>query len=381
MSQNRVSSRLIVDEKNPPQFVKGLELSDGFYHEEVAPLVARAFPGLRYSAALLGGGSEIYGFDDHVSTDHDWAPKVLLFLSDVDYDTHQEKLRSHFQHELPLLFKGYPVRMYARSIKHARDRQKLKPGDQGLEPCIQICTFKAYFLKHMDIDIEKTMSHFDWLSTTQQRLGSLISGQVFHDDIGLEAIREKLAWYPNDIWIYLLASTWHRIGIDERYTGRAGSVGDNVGSMIIAMRLLRDIIRLCFLLERKYAPYSKWLGSAFLQLDCAGELHPIMNDIVGTADWKEREKLFVKIYIILVSLQNETGLSPRIVNEPHLFIRRPYTIVGGNSIASILQKEIKDEGMRRLSERWLVGNIDLITDNHAFDDDPRQRTLMRQLFE
>jgi hypothetical protein len=61
-----------------PSFVPGLELSRNFYHELVRPILDVDFPGLLYSAALLGRGSEVLGFDDEMSTDHDWKLRVLL---------------------------------------------------------------------------------------------------------------------------------------------------------------------------------------------------------------------------------------------------------------------------------------------------------------
>ena len=48
---------------------------------------------------------------------------------------------------------------------------------------------------------------------------------------------------------------------------------------IVAARIVREIIKLSFLIERKYAPYSKWLGSAFVRLRIAGQLSPILNRV------------------------------------------------------------------------------------------------------
>ena len=51
-----------------------------------------------------------------------------------------------------------------------------------------------------------------WLSTPQQRLLEVTAGAVFHDDEGeLTATREALAWYPDELWLWLLACQWRRI--------------------------------------------------------------------------------------------------------------------------------------------------------------------------
>ena len=57
-------------------------------------------------------------------------------------------------------------------------------------------------------------------------------------------------------------------------------VQDELGSRLVAMRLVRDLMRLGFLLERQYAPYIKWLGTAFQRLDCARVLTPLFERIM-----------------------------------------------------------------------------------------------------
>ncbi len=52
-------------------FVSGVELSRRLYDDAVQPLLSRYLPGLTYSAALIGVGSEVLGFDTQRSTDHD----------------------------------------------------------------------------------------------------------------------------------------------------------------------------------------------------------------------------------------------------------------------------------------------------------------------
>jgi len=67
-----------------PTFVSGLDLSRCFFQEIVRPLLANAFPELRYAAALLGPGSEVLGFDTEMSIDHDWGPRLFIFLREED---------------------------------------------------------------------------------------------------------------------------------------------------------------------------------------------------------------------------------------------------------------------------------------------------------
>ena len=85
----------------------------------------------------------------------------------------------------------------------------------------------------------------------------------------------------------------------EGSVGRAGYMGDELGSSIIASRIVRDIMNLCFLMERKYAPYPKWFGTAFKELKCANELLPILLDVQSARTWKEREEELCKAYELI----------------------------------------------------------------------------------
>jgi hypothetical protein len=48
----------------------GIELARLYYTEAVAPILKAHFPGVLHSAGLIGPGSEVLGFDDEMSRDH-----------------------------------------------------------------------------------------------------------------------------------------------------------------------------------------------------------------------------------------------------------------------------------------------------------------------
>src|SRR6476646_5028710 len=92
-----------------PPFIPGLQLSAAFYHEVVEPILAQAWPGLPYAAGLLGPGSEVLGFDTPRSTDHNWGPRLLLFLAEADFPRFQSAITANMRHALPPLCRGYPT--------------------------------------------------------------------------------------------------------------------------------------------------------------------------------------------------------------------------------------------------------------------------------
>ena len=89
-------------------FIKGLRLSEIFYEEAVKPILAAHLPHLNYSAGRLGRGSDVLGFDTPQSMDHDWGPKLMLFLAEADYETHDE-IDQALRRELPYDIHGYPT--------------------------------------------------------------------------------------------------------------------------------------------------------------------------------------------------------------------------------------------------------------------------------
>src|SRR6185312_3039441 len=63
-------------------FLPGRELSAAFHAEVVGPLLA----GVPHSAALLGYGSDVLGYDTPVSTDHGWGPRMQVFVAPEHVD-------------------------------------------------------------------------------------------------------------------------------------------------------------------------------------------------------------------------------------------------------------------------------------------------------
>src|SRR4051812_32941104 len=88
-------------------FIPGLELSRFFFVEMVKPILNIEFPDLQFSAALIGSGSEILGFDTELSSDHHWGPRVMLFVKEGDYERCHDAINEILRHKLPPKFRGY----------------------------------------------------------------------------------------------------------------------------------------------------------------------------------------------------------------------------------------------------------------------------------
>src|SRR5262249_55052583 len=145
---------------------------------------------------------------------------------------------------------------------------RFKPIESGpIAHRVDILTVGGFFTSYLGFDPRGEIRVVDWLTCAEQRLLTVTAGQVYHDGAGdLTAIRAKLAYFPQQVWLYLLSAQWERISEEEAFVGRDGAVGDELGSRIVASRLVRDLMKLSFLMEKKYAPYSKWFGTGFSRL-------------------------------------------------------------------------------------------------------------------
>ena len=321
-----------------PEFVPGVELARAFYEEVVADIVGD----VPHSAALLGYGSDVLGFDTERSTDHGWGPRLQVF-TDAEVEL-----------ELPETFRGWPVR-YGWDDKPVEHHVEVRPLGEWLH-------------KHLGFDPRRGVQTRDWLTTPQQLLLEVTAGAVFHDGLGeLEPLRAALAWYPHDVWLWLIACQWQRLDQEEPFVGRTAEVGDELGSRILAARVARDLMRLCFLFERRYAPYPKWLGSAFAQLDAAAELAPLLEQAIAATDFSAREGALVETYEAVARRHNALGIAAHVDPTVRLFYTRPFRVLSARRFVDACLERVEDEWLRSLP---LVGAIDQWSDSTDVLSDP-----------
>ena len=344
--QVRCHNPAVNDDQKRPSFILGLKLAEGFFHEEVEPILKSHFPTLSYSAALIGPGSEVLAFDTEMSADHHWGPRVLLFLRPDDFAAKRETIRVALTRELSPTYRGYSTN-FSEPDPEDNGTQMLRPATSGaVNHRVATYTISGFFSGYMNIDIDRQMEPVDWLTLPHQKLRSIISGRVFRDDLGLGKIRERFSWYPHDVWLYELASGWTRIGQEEHLMGRAGFVNDEIGSALIGARLVRDIMRLAFLMEKEYPPYAKWYGTAFSHLTSAKNLAPILADVLHSTSWIERETHLCQAYCILAEMHNDLKITDPLSADVTQFFTRPFRIIGGDRFAKAIAGQ-----NRRLGDR------------------------------
>lgn len=359
------------------EFIPGLSLCRIFFEEAVQPIVDSTFPELKYSAALIGNGSEVLGFDTQMSTDHDWGPRVMLFLGESDHERFAVAIQHELTRRLPVSFHGYSTSFGEPDPTDNGTRLLAQAEPGAVQHRIDVLTIRGYAQDYLGFDISNALKPADWLSVPEQKLRAFTAGAVYRDEVGLQAQRDRFAYYPRDIWLYQLAGTWRRIGQEEHLMGRAGQAGDELGSALIASRLVRDVMRLCFLYERTYAPYAKWFGTAFAKLQSARALQPVLIRALAAADWRDRDHELVAAYELIAELHRGAHVTEPLPASAKQFFGRPFHVIAQHGFADAITALIADPTLKRRP----IGGIDLISDNTDLLCDPSLRNTVRKLYD
>jgi hypothetical protein len=326
----------------------GIGLSQRFYESLVAPLFKEQFPDLPYCACRIGWGSEVLGYDTKLSADHDYGPCVQIFLAEDSFPSMAEAVMHRFDEGLPSTFEGWPVR-FSRNVRPPKACPEL--GLLGSDHGVEIYTLSAWCKQFLRREFIVGLTLRDWLCYPEQFFLLVTAGSVFRDDLGeLTALRDRMAYFPRDVWLYKLAAQWGRIAEERVYVGRTGDVGDEIGSRIIASRMAENIMRLGMLIERRYAPYPKWIGTAFARLDCATDLTPLLERVLSARIWQDREDALLEACNFMANLQVRRDIPGAITPIAGTLHGRPYRFIDSLKIIDALRSAIADDDVRSLPE-------------------------------
>ncbi|WP_240642276.1 DUF4037 domain-containing protein [Microbacterium sulfonylureivorans] len=259
----------------------------------VSPILADRFPGLPHAAGRLGSGSDVFGWDDEVSRDHDWGLRLSLFVPADAVTEVDEQL----QRLLPEHYSGFPVRFAFTGQTVPRHH-------------VDVSSVSRFLDDRLGFNPRADPSVPDWLSLTGQAALEVVAGPVFVDTADeLTSARRALDWYPHDVWRYVLACDWIRLAQELPLMGRASDVGDEIGSRIIAARLAQIAMHLAFILERRWPPYAKWLGTSFSHLAYAPELRGALDGVLTADEGTSRQHSIAAALEHLLERQNSLGLT------------------------------------------------------------------------
>lgn len=252
--------------------MKGLELSEKYYYEFGAPMIHSEFPDIESIIAigLIGSGSECFGFDDEISTDHDFEPGFCMFIPDENIIDRKTAFRLEKAYSsLPKEFMGYK-------------RQALNPVGGKRNGVIRIGDF---FESKVGSE-NGILSTRDWFSIPEYSLAEAVNGKVFRDDLGMLCeIRSHLSKMPENVRLKKLAGNVLILGQAGQYNySRCISHGETAAAQLSAFEFVKAAMSIIFLLNRTYMPYYKWSFRAMKELPLLSVLSPSLEYLISTGN-------------------------------------------------------------------------------------------------
>lgn len=357
-------------------FIKGRELCRAFFEQAAKPLLEQAFPGLSYTAGLMGYGSDVLGYDDAVSTDHMWGPRFYLFLSEKDMGL-QPQIEKLFAEKLPVSFLGYSVNFSPPDPNDRGVRLPVPVEDGPVSPLIWIYTPHGYLKEYLGKSDLGQLSEADWLAFSEHRLLALRSAEFYVDGLQMKELLAPLGFYPTDVQKYLIASNWSLIAEEQAFVGRCAQVGDEIGSRLACGRIVERLMRLCFLYCGEYAPYSKWFGTAFSRLPIDGKLKDAITVAVSAPDYPQREAALVEAQLRTADLHNQSGITEPVAVKAQKYFGRDMTVIFADRIVQAVQDTLSRTPLEGLP---LLGSISEVANMVTFSDNPRWQSRIGALY-
>ncbi|MDQ3548140.1 MAG: DUF4037 domain-containing protein, partial [Chloroflexota bacterium] len=178
---------------------------------------------------------------------------------------------------------------------------------------------------------------------------------------------------------YILAAQWNRIAEEEAFMARCGDVGDELGSTLVAARMVKDLMQLCFLMERQYAPYAKWFGTGFRQLRCANDLESVLTQAIHGTTWKARERALSAAYEQVAGMHNTLGITEPLDPIVRSYHGRGYLVIDAGRFASAIESTIADDDVRRLPKQ--LGSLNQFIDATDKLEPASQRARFARIYD
>lgn len=297
------------------EIVKGLELAEKYYKVYGEKMIKEQFPEVagQIAAGLVGYGSECLGFDDEISMDHDYGPSFCIWLPREIYGQYGEKMQEAYD-ALPKEFMGFSGRVEEEQGK----------GRVGI-----LC-LEDFYLEILGRNSAPEAAQ-EWFAIPEPALSAAVSGRVFEDSLGrFTEIREALlAYYPEEVWRKKLAESLAKAAQAGQYNyARAMKRGERVAAEISLTEFVKEAMKIVYLLNRKYAPFYKWMHRGMKELPICSEIGDMLSLIYQVPDpaeaWEEagpadfvyqlntgdgRVVVIEAVCNVLVQTLNEMGLS------------------------------------------------------------------------
>lgn len=244
--------------------MKGLELAEEYYNAYGREMLQTKFSYLteQMAVGLVGYGSECLGFDDELSMDHDYGPSFCVWLPRELYQQYGAQVQAAYE-ELPQEFMGYGGRV---SEMQGQGR-------------VGVLCLEDFYLGILGRDTVPS-TEAEWLALSEENLAIVTNGKVFEDHLGkFSAVRSGLLqYYPKAVWIRRLVQALAKAAQAGQYNyARAMKRGERIAAELSLTEYIRESMQAVYLLNRKYAPFYKWMHRGLQDLAVCSEVGDMLN--------------------------------------------------------------------------------------------------------
>lgn len=253
LERTNAASATWVSEEN------GMTLCKNFWLSTIRPMIAERYPAYvnRIAAGLVGYGSECFGFDDAISRDHDFSPRVCLWLTDEDYQAIGSALEQDYDKLRNST--GSTIQRTARTFgENKRDG---------------VFTIGNFFTRLTGYATAPSANNpHEWLMLSESTLASATNGKVFADALGdFSKTRQSFKLMPDDVRLSLLSRRLGMMSQAGQYNfPRMIQRHDAAAAWLCLQEFTKATISFIFLLNNPitvgYMPYYKWQFAALRQL-------------------------------------------------------------------------------------------------------------------
>ena len=125
-------------------------------------------------------------------------------------------------------------------------------------------------------------------------------------------------------------------------------------------------MRLCFLYKDTYAPYSKWLGTAFDRLDVDEGIKIAIRDALSAVKLEERERKIVEAQARVAELHNASGLTDYVDYKIENYFGRDIKVIFAEKFAEETGKKLAHTVFENVP---LIGTFSQVGGLSSFSDD------------
>jgi hypothetical protein len=293
--------------------MRGIDAARRWYETAGAPMLEREFGdvGSRIAVGRAGHGSECFGYDDDVSRDHDFFTGFCLWITEEDereFGFRLERAYARLRKEFPPDGEGGG-----------------NPGSSRLGDAEDgVILISDFYRRHLGFP-GAPENWRQWLYTPSHAFAEATNGAVFRDDLGVfSGIRETiLNGMPEDVRRKKIAARAVFMAQSEQYNYMRCLKHGEPGAASLALgEFVRNAADMVFLLNRRFAPYYKWVLRAMRDLPKLGGFSGALADLLtGSGSGEAKLEQIEAICAQIASELRAQGISDcdDVYLEPHAF--------------------------------------------------------------